>query len=74
MTVCAALIVKNEELTLPRCLASIEGAADELVVVDAGSADRTKEVATSDGARVFDWLIFSSTPSPSTISATSRAP
>ncbi|MEA2583133.1 MAG: hypothetical protein QOF33_1218, partial [Thermomicrobiales bacterium] len=42
MTVAVALIVKNEELTLPRCLASIEGAVDEIVVVDTGSEDRTK--------------------------------
>jgi glycosyltransferase involved in cell wall biosynthesis len=55
MTVAAALIVKNEEFTLPRCLASIEGAVDEVIVVDTGSDDRTKEVAASCGARVFDF-------------------
>lgn len=55
MTVAAALIVRNEERTLPRCLASIEGTVDEIVVVDTGSEDRTKEVAASLGARVFDF-------------------
>jgi glycosyltransferase involved in cell wall biosynthesis len=55
MTVAVALIVKNEELTLPRCLASVEGAVDEIVVVDTGSDDRTMEVAAACGARVFDF-------------------
>jgi glycosyltransferase involved in cell wall biosynthesis len=55
MTVSAALIVKNEEKTLGRCLASIDGAVDELVVVDTGSDDATKAVAASHGARVFDF-------------------
>ncbi|MEA2525736.1 MAG: hypothetical protein QOF73_2963 [Thermomicrobiales bacterium] len=55
MTVAVALIVKNEELTLPRCLASIEGAVDEIVVVDTGSEDRTKAIAAAHGAHVFDF-------------------
>jgi hypothetical protein len=55
MTVAAALIVKNEEKTLPRCLASIAGAVDEIVVVDTGSDDRTREVAAAHGARLFSF-------------------
>jgi len=43
----AGLIVKNEERDLPRCLRSIEGVVDEVVVVDTGSTDRTIEVARS---------------------------
>lgn len=38
-----ALIAKNEEKRLPHLLASIEGAFDEIVLVDTGSLDRTKD-------------------------------
>ena len=49
------MIVKNEEGNLPACLASAADLVDEVVVVDTGSADRTKEVAARFGARVFDF-------------------
>lgn len=49
------MIVKNEQASLPRCLASVRGLADDLVVVDTGSTDRTKKLAQSHGARVFDF-------------------
>ncbi|WP_164545417.1 TPR domain-containing glycosyltransferase [Paenibacillus albus] len=42
----------NEEDVLDRCLRSVQGLADELVVTDTGSSDRTVEIATSYGARV----------------------
>jgi GT2 family glycosyltransferase len=50
------MIVRNEEANLPKCLASAEGLFDEIVVVDTGSTDRTKEIARSFGARVFDFV------------------
>lgn len=50
-----ALIVKNEEKNLPRLLDSVEGCFDEIVVVDTGSSDRTKEIAESRGCKVFDF-------------------
>jgi GT2 family glycosyltransferase/tetratricopeptide (TPR) repeat protein len=50
------LIVKNEEVNLPDCLASAADLVDEVVVVDTGSTDRTKEVAARFGAKVFDFL------------------
>jgi glycosyltransferase involved in cell wall biosynthesis len=49
----ASLITLNEEQNLPRVLASLEGVADEIVVVDCGSTDRTCEIARQHGARVF---------------------
>jgi len=50
-----ALIVKNEQETLPRLLDSIKGCFDEIVVVDTGSSDDTKKIALSHGARVYDF-------------------
>jgi tetratricopeptide (TPR) repeat protein len=49
------LIVKDEEANLPACLASAAGLADEVIVVDTGSSDRTREVAAAAGARVFEF-------------------
>jgi glycosyltransferase involved in cell wall biosynthesis len=49
----ATLISYNEEADLPRALASLAGIADEIILVDSGSTDRTIEIAQSFGARVF---------------------
>jgi tetratricopeptide (TPR) repeat protein len=56
-TVSVCMIVKNEEHNLARCLRSVQKAADEIIVVDTGSADRTVEVAKSLDATVeyFKW-------------------
>jgi glycosyltransferase involved in cell wall biosynthesis len=48
----AILITFNEEEDLPRALASLRDIADEVVVVDSGSTDRTREIAAQAGARV----------------------
>ncbi len=48
------LIARNEEQMLPGCLASVREAVDDLVVVDTGSTDRTRELARAAGARVFE--------------------
>src|ERR1700687_1384973 len=49
----AILIAYNEELDLPRALASLEGVADEIILVDSGSTDRTCDIARDAGARVY---------------------
>lgn len=51
-----AIITKNEERNLPRCLDSVYF-ADEIVVVDSGSTDATVDIAQAFGCRVYveDW-------------------
>jgi tetratricopeptide (TPR) repeat protein len=49
------LIAKNEEANLPACLQSAADVVDDIVVVDTGSTDRTRETAAGLGARVFDF-------------------
>jgi tetratricopeptide (TPR) repeat protein len=55
LTLC--MIVKNEEASLPQTLSSVKDIVDEMVILDTGSTDRTTEIATDFGARVyhFDW-------------------
>ena len=48
----AVIITFNEERNIARCLESLAGIADELVVIDSLSTDRTVEIAESFGARV----------------------
>lgn len=52
MTLSVVIITFNEEHNLPRTLESVKW-ADEIVVVDSGSTDRTVEVAKSYGAKVW---------------------
>jgi hypothetical protein len=49
----ACVIVRDEEERLPACLDSL-AFCDELVVVDSGSRDRTREIARAAGARVIE--------------------
>ncbi|MDQ7062685.1 MAG: glycosyltransferase [candidate division KSB1 bacterium] len=51
LSVC--MIVKNEEKLLPRCLESVKDVADEIIIVDTGSTDRTIEIAHQFGAKVY---------------------
>jgi RNA polymerase sigma factor (sigma-70 family) len=49
------MIVRDEEPRLAACLDSVAPHVDEMVVVDTGSTDRTREIARERGARVFDF-------------------
>ena len=53
MKISATIIALNEERNLPRALETLD-CADEVVVVDSGSTDRTREVALRYGARVIE--------------------
>lgn len=47
------LAVRNEEENIARCLNSVKGLADEIIVVDEHSTDKTRVVVESFGAKVF---------------------
>ena len=52
MKLSIALATFNEEKNLTRCLEAIKGWADEIVVVDGNSTDKTREIAKKFGAKV----------------------
>ena len=54
-TLSLCMIVKDEEEYLPRCLGSIKPVVDEMIIVDTGSTDRTRDIAIIFGAKVFDF-------------------
>ena len=60
-TLSVILITRNEEANLDDCLASLEGIAQQIVVVDTNSSDRTLEIAKKHGATLSqpaDWPGF----------------
>jgi glycosyltransferase involved in cell wall biosynthesis len=62
-TLSVILITRNEEANLDDCLASLEGIAQQIVVVDTNSSDRTLEIAQKYGATISqppDWPGFGS--------------
>ncbi|MGD8992819.1 MAG: tetratricopeptide repeat protein, partial [Desulfobacterales bacterium] len=54
LAVSLCMIVKNEEKYLAQCLASVKPIVDEMIVVDTGSSDKTKDIARAFGAKVYD--------------------
>src|SRR5665648_809796 len=55
ITISLCIIVKDEEDTICRCLDSVKGIPDEIVIVDTGSTDRTKEIIGEYTDRIFDF-------------------
>ncbi len=49
--VSAVIITKNEELHIGRCIDSLQGVVDEIVVVDSFSTDRTREICVERGVK-----------------------
>jgi hypothetical protein len=55
MPLSVCLLTRNEEKNIARAIRSVAGAADEVLVTDTGSSDRTVELARHLGARVIDY-------------------
>lgn len=55
MLLSACLIVKNEAFILDKCLSSLEGVVDEIIVVDTGSTDQTVEIAKKYTDQIFHY-------------------
>ncbi len=58
ITISLCMIVKNEERVLARCLDSVADLVDEIIIVDTGSTDSTKEIASryTDNIYDFTWI------------------
>ncbi|MBK8364240.1 MAG: glycosyltransferase family 2 protein [Bacteroidetes bacterium] len=52
--VSVVIITFNEEHNIARCLDSVKGIADEIVIVDSFSKDKTKEICLSYGAKFIE--------------------
>lgn len=55
ITVSLCMIVRDEEAVLGRCLDSVRGIADEIIIVDTGSKDQTKEIAQHYTNKIYDF-------------------
>ncbi len=55
ITISLCMIVKNEEDVLARCLDCVQNLVDEIIIVDTGSTDRTKEIARRYTTRIIDF-------------------
>lgn len=54
-TISLCMIVRNEEDVLGRCLASAADLMDEIIIVDTGSTDHTKEIAAEYTEKIYDF-------------------
>ena len=55
ISISLCMIVKDEEKTLERCLNSVKSFIDEIIIVDTGSTDKTKEIAERFNAKIYDF-------------------
>lgn len=55
MSISLCMIVRDEEEVLGRCLDSVGKLVDEIIIVDTGSTDRTREVAAAYTDRIYDF-------------------
>ncbi|SDI23774.1 tetratricopeptide repeat-containing glycosyltransferase family 2 protein [Desulfosporosinus hippei] len=58
ITISLCMIVRNEEATIGRCLDSVKGIPDEIVIIDTGSIDLTKKIVQkyTDKIDDFTWV------------------
>lgn len=54
-TISLCMIVKNEEMNIARCLDSMAGLVEEIIIVDTGSADRTVEIVSNYTSKVYSY-------------------
>ena len=54
-SVSLCMIIKDEEKYLARCLANVKPIIDEMILVDTGSTDRSKDIGITFGAKVYDY-------------------
>lgn len=55
ITISLCMIVKNEEAVLARCLDTVQDLVDEIILVDTGSTDKTKEIGARYTKHIYDF-------------------
>lgn len=55
ISISLCMIVKNEAAVLARCLDSVADLVDEIIIVDTGSTDRTKEIGAKYTDKIYDF-------------------